>query len=716
MVRAMTLRIGSYTAVDRPDGGHRASRSTVWRGEDEAGSPVCLLLVPVADAGGVARAVAAAGAVSHRHLLPVIDVVTDAERVAVVAGWPRGGRLLELVRRRGPLPAEVTLTVLLPLASALAAIHRCGMRHGGVGAGSVFFDDGGRPLLGALATSTVISDGNGGLPTESWDVAPELVRGERLARAPMTPAADIFSLGSVALYCLTGAPAWPAYDPADVLIQSAAGVWPEPPRDARSPALTDVIDRMLQDDPAARPTAEELVGLLAAIGPPAPVPLATGRGPAPAAGARWTGRSAEPVSARDAVPVVASEGAPGAEATVPDGDARDAVPGAAAARMPAADAGAVASDSGAPAAGPAGSVRERFQRRVPTGRRAVAADSAPPSGHRVVRGREALRQGADPQGRRGRRPPSAEAPRAGSPTAQPFAASPRPADRRAGDVPRGRTPLTRMGIAVLSVVLTVVVALQVWVWSTGAEESAAARIGNATTADPSGSAAPSGSVPVADEDWLTVVRALDAARSSAVAAADPGLLARVYVAGSVAAEADTATIRSLVERRWRVSGGLHVIDEVTVIGSAAPSQQTGAAPNGSAASPSAAPSTQPATGASATGSTRWTGTAAAAAAATGTTGTAAAATGTAATGTTATGTAAAGTAAAGTATATVAPPTATAGSPAVRVAVRGSLPAYPVLDAEGRHVADTAARPRAEWILTIAATEVGYRISAVEQG
>jgi hypothetical protein len=699
MVRCMTVRIGSYTAVERPDGGHRAAPSSVWRGEDEAGSPVCLLLVPIGDAGGIPRVVAAAAAVNHRHLLPVIDVVTDAERAAVVADWPRGGRLLELVRRRGPLPADVTLTVLLLLASALAAIHRSGSRHGGVGAGSVFFDDGGRPLLGALAISTIVSDRNGGLPRESWDVAPELVRGERLARAPMTPAADIFSLGSVALYCLTGAPAWPADDPADVLIQSAAGVWPEPPPDAGPRALVELIRRMLLDDPAARPSAEELVGLLAAIGPPSPVPVTTRRGRATATGARWAGRSAESVDARGVPPDVQPRAQSGSDAAVPGGRSRDGEAGTAVA-----DPAAAATD-GTPITRsvvhvqtPDSAVRDQGAASPAPVRHAAGAQSrrTPPiqgrgsnhSGSNTLRGTVRARRfgkwaepsGAAPRGWPGRRPPAvsplAASALTGTRAAQLGSPPARAADRRAGGTVPGRTPFARAAIAVLSAVLAIVVALQVWVWSTGVEDSAA-RADAATLADPNTSPAPTGAVPVCDQDWLAVVRTLDAARGSAVAAADAELLDRVYVTGSAAAAADADTIHSLTQRGWRVSGGRHVIDDVTVIGPA-PAQSAGAA-YVSSGSPSADPPTQRVTASSATAPSL-------------------------------------GAPTTGNGTAPAAEQTASAAPAAVRVAVRGSLPAYQVLDTEGRHVADTAARPAAEWILTITETDKGYRISAVEQG
>src|SRR6476469_7575802 len=234
--RLMAFVVGAYQAIEHPGAGHRAGRTSLWRGEDlRTGDEVAMTLLP-ADRADEARAAVAAVEVTHPHLLPVIDVVTgeatqDDERVAVVCPWPAGGRLAELVSRRGRLTVGETLTVLIPMASALAAAHAGGVRHGEVCPESVWFDGQGRPLLGALAVGRIVTELNDGLPEGSRDVAPEVVRGESVRRGPVTPAADVFSLGSVALCCLTGRSAWPADDPADVLVQSAAGVWPALPDD-----------------------------------------------------------------------------------------------------------------------------------------------------------------------------------------------------------------------------------------------------------------------------------------------------------------------------------------------------------------------------------------------------------------------------------------------------------------------------------------------------
>ncbi|MGS0686718.1 serine/threonine protein kinase [Nakamurella sp. GG22] len=286
----MTLRIGPYAAVERPGRGHRAAGSVLWRGEDEGtGESVLLLVLPADEAAAVSADVEALTEICHPHLLPVDDVVSDAEHVAVVSSWPRGGRLLELLVRHGPLTAAETLTVLIPVASALATVHGHQIRHGGVGAGSIWFDDDGRPQLGAPAVARIAARNQHGMLSDSRDVAPEVVRGERLQRDPPGPAADVFSLGSVALFCLTGRSAWPADDPADVLIQSAAGVWPDPPDGAAPAALLDLIRAMLSRSPDQRPSAADAAQRLSAVGRPAPISF--GARPAPAAGSadRWLG-------------------------------------------------------------------------------------------------------------------------------------------------------------------------------------------------------------------------------------------------------------------------------------------------------------------------------------------------------------------------------------------------------------------------------------------
>ncbi|HEY7815957.1 MAG TPA: protein kinase, partial [Nakamurella sp.] len=287
----MGFVIGAYRAVEHLGGagsGHRSS--PFWRAQDaRTVEDVALTVLPVESQSQVREIVDAVEAVRHPHLLPVSDVVEDETRLALACPWPRGGRLVELVRRRGVLSVGETVTVVLPLAAALAELHRLEIRHGWVCPEAIWFDARGRPLLGAPAVGIAVGAVAGQDALGSADVAPEVLRQARTG--PAGPAADVFSLASVTLFCLTGRSAWPADEPADVLVQSAAGQWPDPPDEVGHPQLLALLRSMLRPDPADRPGADEIVRRLCAAGSPGPEPIRFGAGPCPtpASAKRWRG-------------------------------------------------------------------------------------------------------------------------------------------------------------------------------------------------------------------------------------------------------------------------------------------------------------------------------------------------------------------------------------------------------------------------------------------
>lgn len=484
----MTFVIGSYQAVEHPGGGHRASAAGLWRGEDlRSLNEVAMTVLPADCADSARSAVESVAAIRHPHLLPVIEISQDDGRVAVICPWPAGGRLAELVIRRSRLTAGEALTVLIPLAAALAVAHGMGIRHGEVCPETLWFDVNGRPLLGALAVSRLIAELNDGLPAGCRDVAPEVVRGDTIPGGETTTAADVFSLGSVALFCLTGRSAWPADEPADVLIQSAAGLWPDLPDDAGPPGLVALVREMLHVEPGQRPSAASLVARLAQVGEPAPILFVAGPAPAPASADRWRGWStamtrAESVPARVDGLHAESTGMGGA---IPLAGEADQPP----ARPPATDA----------TTGP-----ERGSTRV---------------------------------ARRWKRPV-----RGPSNTTEP-----RPS--------RSQPLLARAGIALLSGLLIVVLTVQVGVWWAGWEQS-----DTPFATNPGVAAELAG-----DPSWTDVVIGLDAARGRAMDAADPALLAQVYLdSASAAGTADAAVVQRLADNGLRVVDGVHQIVSVTV--------------------------------------------------------------------------------------------------------------------------------------------------------
>ena len=262
----MTFELGDYRAIEVVGAGASAQ---VWRGvHARTGAAVALKVFPADHLATARREAALASAVDHPHVVRVIDVVGDAERCALVTEFAAGGDLAGLLAVRARLSVGETLTVLLPLAAALATAHERDIVHGDLSAGNVLFDLAGRPMLADLGAGRAAAEVGVPVSATPVDAAPELARG-----AAPSPASDMFSLGSLALACLTGRHAWPADDLHDVLIQAAGGQWPDPGDDVAPPGLTSVVRALLEHDPERRPGAASVVMDLRAVGRPVPIDL-----------------------------------------------------------------------------------------------------------------------------------------------------------------------------------------------------------------------------------------------------------------------------------------------------------------------------------------------------------------------------------------------------------------------------------------------------------
>ncbi|MBN9609466.1 MAG: hypothetical protein BGO26_07340 [Actinobacteria bacterium 69-20] len=279
----MTAAAGGGVAhADSVDGIPVGVASAMWRGVRIADDrPVAIKLFPADGRERAEREAVIGQTVDHAHVLSAIDIVTTPELVALVFPWADGGSLARLVHHRRRLPWPEALTVLIPLADALAAAHERGFVHGDVSADNVLFDADGRPLLADFGAARAAREFGIPVHVTPADVAPEIVRG-----APASAAGDLFSLGSVALRCLSGAAAWPADDLEDVIAQSAIGQWPDIDDRLAPDAFCRVIRRLLAPEPADRGSAGRLAVDLRAVGRPEPIGLVTSdddgalRGPA----------------------------------------------------------------------------------------------------------------------------------------------------------------------------------------------------------------------------------------------------------------------------------------------------------------------------------------------------------------------------------------------------------------------------------------------------
>lgn len=206
------------------------------------------------------REAALLAAVAHPHLVGLREVLSDHGDPVLVLDLLPGGSLAQLLSRRGRLAPGEVVTVLAPIAAALAYAHDEGLVHGDITPGNILFTAAGRPVLTDLGLARVIGEPVD--PTETG-CTPEYVDPLVAAGAAPAAASDVFGLGAVAFHALTGSPPWSAAGPAETLAVAARGDVPDPgallPEAVVDVAadLVDVVARAMHPQPTARGTAAE---------------------------------------------------------------------------------------------------------------------------------------------------------------------------------------------------------------------------------------------------------------------------------------------------------------------------------------------------------------------------------------------------------------------------------------------------------------------------
>ncbi|MBT2410148.1 serine/threonine protein kinase [Streptomyces sp. ISL-12] len=316
--------------------------------------------------------VGAARRVGGYWTAPVLDADTEAAVPWVATGYVAGPSLQQVVGHdHGALPERSVRVLGAGLAHALGDIHAAGIVHRDLKPSNVLVTiDGPRVIdfgiARALESGTDVGVTlTGALVGSPGFMAPEQVRGE-----PLTPACDVFCLGSVLAYAATGAlPFGTADSGVHALMFRIAQE--EPDLTGVPEGIADLVGACLRKDPAARPSLDAVLartgardtvadgrsrdpwlpgalvaqlgrhaaGLLDTEDPEAAGPPTPGRAPAPTAGARGVSRGA-------------ALGAAGGGAV--SGVASGAVSGVVSGAVPGVASGGVAPVAGTPAPGAAG--------------------------------------------------------------------------------------------------------------------------------------------------------------------------------------------------------------------------------------------------------------------------------------------------------------------------------------------------------------------------
>jgi eukaryotic-like serine/threonine-protein kinase len=199
--------------------------------------------------------------VSHPGIVQIYDIGYDQGSLYYVAELVDGESLADRLER-GPLPHTQVRRLAGQLCRALSAAHAQRVVHRDVKPENVLIDRGGRVKVGDFGIARLAEAsseaGAGTIVGTPRYMAPEQARGH----SP-TPATDVYGAGVVLYEMLAGKPPFTESSAVELAMRHLSDQPPPLPPDT-PPALTEIAERALAKEPAARyPSGREMADALA---------------------------------------------------------------------------------------------------------------------------------------------------------------------------------------------------------------------------------------------------------------------------------------------------------------------------------------------------------------------------------------------------------------------------------------------------------------------
>ena len=207
-------RIGRYRVIERVG---RGGMGVVYRARDEAMGRDVALKVLTADVDDdpdirtrFYREAEAAASLSHPNIITIFDVGEDGDRFFIVMELLRGATLKDFLKQSEAVPLERKIDLMVQLCAGLGAAHNASIYHRDIKPGNIF--------VRADGTLKILDFGVARLASSNMTAAgfivgtPDYMSPEQARGADIDGRSDIFSLGGVFYFMLTGRKPFPASD------------------------------------------------------------------------------------------------------------------------------------------------------------------------------------------------------------------------------------------------------------------------------------------------------------------------------------------------------------------------------------------------------------------------------------------------------------------------------------------------------------------------
>ncbi|HET7789926.1 MAG TPA: serine/threonine-protein kinase [Gemmatimonadales bacterium] len=197
-----------------------------------------------------------AARLSHPHIVPIFSVHEVGEFVFFAMAYVPGETLGQRIRSGGPLGPRAAARILREVASALAHAHQQGIIHRDVKPDNILLEGtSGRAMVTDFGIAHAEHAGNS-RPRVVLGTA-EFMSPEQACGAPLDPRSDLYALGVVGFYALSGHLPFHGPDAYAVMARHVAD--PPPPLATLAPGvphrLAEVIHHCLAKEPAHRPSS-----------------------------------------------------------------------------------------------------------------------------------------------------------------------------------------------------------------------------------------------------------------------------------------------------------------------------------------------------------------------------------------------------------------------------------------------------------------------------